>query len=413
MAPRAEGGVMRAAQPGQPGFYDPEIEEAIHDAQQSARSEYSGSKESGRVVTLTRASDVEIEGVRFAIDGRVPLGAVSLLVGVGGLGKSTLALAWAAQITRGTMSGDLYGKPADVLIASAEDARAQVLVPRLEAAGADCHRVHFPEVTVGGLCEGLALPIDVNGVAEQMARRGARLLLVDPLIAHLPLSINADRDQHVRLALAPLARLAEELDAAVVAIMHLNKREAADIMVRVNGSGGFVNAARSVLVVGADPTDPESRIVAHAKCNVAELAPSRRFRIESRSIRGRDGDVNTSGVVFMGDAEGVTANDLVRTGSDDDGTAVSEAVAFLRETLPIGQEIPAGEIKRLAGHAGIKNRTLERARQREGVAVRRRTFGGPYLWCRDSSSPPDDLARLARHADEQDEQGDLLASMED
>jgi len=283
-----------------------------------------------RQVALVRASEVRMEQVRFAIARRVPLGGVTLLVGMGGLGKSTLTISWAAQLTRGDMAGDLQGQAVDVVIASAEDARAAVLKPRFVAAGADPDRVHFIDVISAGVADSLSLPVDVDELAEKMRKLGARLLIVDPLIAHIPMTLNADRDQHVRHALAPLARLAESEDIAIVGVMHLNKREASDVMVRVNGSGGFVNAARSVLAVGADPEDPERRIVAHAKCNVAELAASQRFRIESRSVTDEDGtEVRTSGVVLLGDAPTVSASDLLRSMPDsvaDDDTADAQQV---------------------------------------------------------------------------------------
>jgi hypothetical protein len=95
------------------------------------------------------------------------------------------------------------------------------------------------------------------------------LLIVDPLLAHIPVRIDGYKDQHVRVALAPLARLAEKLDAAVLAVMHLNKRETADLFSRLGGSGGFLGAARSALLVAPDPEEPEVRVVAHGKANLS------------------------------------------------------------------------------------------------------------------------------------------------
>ena len=52
----------------------------------------------------------------------MPLGAVSLLVGIPGLGKSTLLTELAARLSRGQLEGDLYETPATVAIATVEDA---------------------------------------------------------------------------------------------------------------------------------------------------------------------------------------------------------------------------------------------------------------------------------------------------
>jgi hypothetical protein len=369
-------------------------------------------RKSSRRVSLVRASDVEMEQVRFAIDSRVPLGALTLLVGAGGLGKSTLAISWVAQLTRGTLPGDLHGRAAEAVIASAEDSRAAVLKPRLVAAGADLACVHFVDVEVDGAEDALSLPADIDALEREMRRCQARLLVIDPLIAYLPLAINTDRDQHVRHALAPLAKLAERTDAAIVGIMHLNKRETSDIMMRVNGSGGFVNAARSVLLVGPDPDDADARVLAHGKSNVGEFASSQRFRIETRCV-GVGGEIKTSAIVLLGAAEGVTASDLVRFGSDDERSAIDEAAAFLAENLPIGERVPVRRVKQLARDAGISERTLDRARRRARVRFDRDKFGGPYVWFRESCSPSEGHARHGCHAGEQGEQGDGVASNND
>jgi hypothetical protein len=92
-------------------------------------------------VVLVQASTVTPERVSWAWDQRVPIGMASLLVGAGGVGKSLEIDALAAGWSRGTVPGDFFGTPVDVAIASAEDHRAAVIVPRLLAAGADLKRI--------------------------------------------------------------------------------------------------------------------------------------------------------------------------------------------------------------------------------------------------------------------------------
>jgi hypothetical protein len=53
------------------------------------------------------------------------------------------------------------------------------------------------------------------------------------------------------------------------------------------------------------------------------------------------------------------------------------AIDFLKSTLA-GGEAPEREVQRLAFIAGIKTRTLRRARERLGVKARRR--GGGWWW---------------------------------
>ncbi len=350
-----------------------------------------GECRSVRRVSLLRASTVKIEQVRFAFEDRIPLGAVTLIAGQGGKGKTTLGLQWLAQITRGTLPGELYGTPTDVVVTSEEDHRGAVLNPRLIAAGADLERVHYIDVTELDTEEVLRLPTDLGALAEEMRRYRARVLLLDPLIAYLPAAMIGDKDQHVRQALAPLANMAEDADAAVIGIMHLNKMQAADLMVRVNGSGGFVNAARSVLAVANDPQDETHRIVAHGKSNWGVIAPALRFRIESRHVAADDGStVTTSGVVVLGEADGISASDLLRVPvSEEDSSERDDAAEFLRELLS-GGPMDAGEIKRMARAQGISDRTLARARDRAGVKFQRQGFGTATrsVWALAALMPP-------------------------
>jgi hypothetical protein len=51
-------------------------------------------------------------------------------------------------------------------MASAEDAAAQVVKPRLMAAGADCDEVRLVKVDVDQVAGGLSLPEDVGALKE-------------------------------------------------------------------------------------------------------------------------------------------------------------------------------------------------------------------------------------------------------
>ena len=179
------------------------------------------------------ASGVRREKLSYLEPGRIPFGLVTVIGGYGGLGKSQYTCLLAANLSRGE-----YGAPAAATIATAEDSPSTTVKPRLEAVQADLDLVHFINIqSDDGLTDGIAIPDDLDTVAEEMQRVGAKLLIVDPLVAHLPSEIDSHKDQSVRRALAPLYRLAQELNCAVVVCIHLNKAQGMQPLQRLSGSG--------------------------------------------------------------------------------------------------------------------------------------------------------------------------------
>lgn len=195
----------------------------------------------------------------------------------------------------------------------------------------------------------------------------------------IPTNLNTHRDQHVRRALAPLAHIAQQREAAVIAIMHLNKNREADALNRLSGSIRFGGAARSVLLFAQDPDDPEGesgsqRILAHVKCNVAPRQRSIAYRIEQRILQLPGGPVTTSLAVRVGDTN-ASANDLLSNPtSATEATARGEARDFLLAELADGP-IPTLQLKNQAEDAGIAWRTIERAKTQLNIRARKNDTG--------------------------------------
>ena len=148
-----------------------------------------------------------------------------------------------------------------MVMSSAEDPLPQVVVPRLHAADAVLDRIKFVAINRDGFQMPPLLPADLATVRERMEQVQARLLVFDPLMAHLGAQVNSWKDQEIRAALSPLQRLAEETGAAVVVVAHLNKGQSSDPLQRLGGSIGLPAAARSVLLLARDPDDPDEQYV--------------------------------------------------------------------------------------------------------------------------------------------------------
>jgi putative DNA primase/helicase len=170
---------------------------ARDDLRRAARGELSANSRGEARVVARRASEIKPETVSWLWRGWLPLGMLSLLAGLPGLGKSTLALQLAADLTRGEVDGALAGTPADALIVTYEDALAETVVPRLMAANADLERIHLLAAERVG--ESIDLTRSVSEIDRLAARHDARLLVVDPLVAGLPVGgVSSHVDQDVR-----------------------------------------------------------------------------------------------------------------------------------------------------------------------------------------------------------------------
>ncbi len=353
-----------------------------------------------RKLIVRRASDVPIEKIRWLWEQRLGLGTLGVLAGRPGEGKSTLALYLAAAVTRGTLPGDLHGTPADVLAVSYED-QAQVIAARLKAADADLDGVHIVGVEEGGQRGMVGLPDDLPRIAEVVREVGARLVIVDPVLAGVSRGVDTHKDAEVRSVLAPVAGMAEELDVAVLGISHFTKSGEIDVLMRIGGSIGVVAAARSILALGRDPDDDDPRsdrrVLAHAKTNIGTLAPSLALRVVGAQVEDVHGElVETSQVVVVGEHAADADSLLLRT-SPGERSKTSDAEVFLRGELAAGERA-VGDLKTAANSASVDWGGVERARRRLGAVPRREGFGsgGRWFWARPEDDAADEIAERRR-----------------
>jgi hypothetical protein len=277
-----------------------------------------------------------MEQTRWAWRDRIPLGGVTLFAGQEGSGKTTILSDVLARATRGQLDGDLNGEEIGCVYATAEDSWSRTLAPRLKAAGADLDRVFF--VQVDGLNGGLSVPGDLIDLSARMVETGSRLLVLDPLGAHLGSTLDTHRDAAVRQALAPLAAHMDRLGAACIGIVHWSKAPTTQALDRVNGSRAFTAAARAMLAVAEDPEDDMSRVLILAKSNLGRLdVPALRYRVEGRTITTDYGDeISTSGIAWLGEAPGIGAADIFASGDPEDRSIREERSDTLRDILDEG-----------------------------------------------------------------------------
>ncbi len=318
-------------------------------------------------------AEIRPERIKWLWPDRVPFGMLSMLAGDPGLGKSLLTIDLAAKVSRAA---------GEVLLLSAEDHAGATIRPRAMAANADLARIHIVAMSREGLDEGLRLPDDCDALDTLVEKHKARLVVIDPLMAHMADGVDSHSDKSSRTALAPLHHMAERRGCAVLFVLHLNKAKGADPMYRTGGSIAVPAAVRSALLLARDPDDPDGdrgsqRVLAHFKCNLGEFAESLTYSIGSVQLPGDEG-LSAPRLMKIGTSE-TSGADLLNAGSGEERSERSEAIEILEKELADGP-VRVKEVKAAVLAAGVSPRTLDRAKSSLRVTSDRKGFGAEGEW---------------------------------
>jgi hypothetical protein len=218
--------------------------------------------------------DIEAKEVDWLWPGRFPLGAVSVILGRMGDGKSTFIGWLAATVAKGFGWPDCpHDNPAGhVLILQSEEQNSSSVRPRLESFGVDgpdlvsiVHGVDYGDEEPTGL----SIQRNADLLAKHCEERGdVKLILFDPIKDYLGVGKNANDEADVMGALMPLRDLAERFNVAVVLIIHPRKDNEGDILDRAGGSGAFLRKARISWYLSYDPADHSRRLLTLMKENL-------------------------------------------------------------------------------------------------------------------------------------------------
>ena len=116
-------------------------------------------------------------------------------------------------------------------------------------------------------------------------------MIIDPVNACLNATyghaFNPNSVPQVRALLSHLEAIGTKFGVAIVCVTHFTKARGGSALARVTGSFAFVAAARSVFTVVRKEDDPDRRVFAPAKNNLAADVDALGFRIEERVTSGK------------------------------------------------------------------------------------------------------------------------------
>jgi hypothetical protein len=189
--------------------------------------------------------------------------------------------------------------------------------------------------------------------------------------------IDTHRDAELRAKVfAPLKKLAEDHEVAVVCVMHLNKSSSKTAKHRVSGSIAYVAASRATWLITNDKDEHSRKLMIPVKFNIGAKPDGLAYKIIQN-------ESNQPVVAWEKDPIDVDADEALAP----DGSTAPErnyAEEFLLEMLEDG-EVPAKDIYEEAEAFDIAKRTLQRAKKKLEISAYRAGSegvqgGGKWYW---------------------------------
>lgn len=195
------------------------------------------------LLACRNADEIKPKPVNWIWSNYIPRGSVTIIAGDPAVGKSQLIAYIAAIVSSGGIWFDKNScEQGEVFILSAEDNAESTIIPRLKAANANLSMIKIVDGAITNNKsnqENCITHFDLSRHLDQLENvlcnsKNPVSITIDPISSYLG-NIDSHRNSEVRGLLAPLAKLAEKHNVAVVCIAHFNKNSQQSAMMRVVG----------------------------------------------------------------------------------------------------------------------------------------------------------------------------------
>lgn len=220
-------------------------------------------------------ADVKPEAIDWLARPHLAVRKINFIFGHPDSGKTYVALDLAARVTTGrapfAVSDSLWrAYPRRVLYMTAEDSLSDTIRPRMDKLGGDAARFHSFTLAMDGNREKFVnIDEDLEVLARVLDDIQPRLFVLDPLNAFVGRKVDIYRSNQVRDIMRRLGHLIGQTDTCAVVIAHPSKGDRDTVLNRMADSAVFGQAARSVLLAGADPDEKGQFVLSHEKRNLS------------------------------------------------------------------------------------------------------------------------------------------------
>lgn len=368
---------MTYEQPDKP--YELLIEQDRKDDESAAIATFEATKIKGRLSGAKQVEEEETANRRIVCEPlssykkrraewllhrRIPASDLTLIIGKGNVGKSTLLTLLCAYVTSGTsIEGERYaGGRRPVMYCHSEDSVEVTILPRMEAAGVDTSLVHLIRVETPDGAGALQIPRDMDRLMETAKSIDAAAIFYDPISSFLQAKGGGSRNDADSMRQAYLAiQAAHDANGiAGIGLGHTRKALSDSLLDAFMGSSEQTNVIRSAIGVIPDPDVPGRYIISQEKHNKAPWSKSYTYRIESvPGILDEYGQEleDISRIVITGTTK-ETCTDVLRGQSM---LARREAKRFILDYLEKQGPTASQEVAKAAAEKGHSNATTYRA----------------------------------------------------
>jgi DNA polymerase bacteriophage-type len=296
---------------------------------------------------LVCAADVVAKPMDWLWQDHLARGSLEMMTGLPGEGKSQVQCQYVTCATTGRAwpNGRNGVSPGRAIMLTAEDNLAQIVKPRLLAAGADCTRVHFlPLIRKDKKERMFLLAEDLELLEEAIVELGdVAIVTVDPITAFMGGGKNFDshRATDVRSQLGPLSAMAERTNVVFSAVTHPPKSAGQRALDHFLGSQAFIAAARLGHLCVAEMEDDGSgqrqrtgrTLFCSAKYNVIDRrTPAIAYRIE-KALATPEIEITR---VAWEETIDITADEALAAATPPKERKGDAAVTFLQDMLTSG-----------------------------------------------------------------------------
>jgi RecA-family ATPase len=232
-------------------------------------------------VALTSVSKIEKKAVEWLIPGYIPKGAITILGGDGGLGKTSLWCNIASAISNGSRCCLQDGETpkGKVIYFSGEDDTSKVLRERLELNGADLENIstipidsdYFSSIAIGG-----------NLIETIVETERPILVIFDPIQQFIK-DTDMTKRNDMRQTMSSLTKLGKQYGTAFLLVMHTNKRDKiGSFRDKLSDSADLWDISRSVLAIGRN--QEKELFITHEKSSYCPRQSAITFSIDGGKI---------------------------------------------------------------------------------------------------------------------------------